>query len=312
MRDIEAARERAFAIIKDISKQRQIVKDTISTDRETALNRLTSFILDELEERKRIEDELRKINWALGERIKELGCLYGINEIAEQPDITLEQIMENVLTLIPPAWQHPEVTCARITIDGKTFQSDGFRETIWRQSADIKVAGESAGSVEVFYLNDMPEFEEGPFLKEERDLIDAIAYKLSIIFEQKSIEEESKKSLDEKATILEGLRDAIVVNDAERFIYLNRKAAELFGYEEPSDLVGEPFLDFFPPGHREIVRERAKIRLEGGSPPERYQAAIKRLDGSLVPVEFFISVIEYNGKPAILNSIREITDRTRE
>ena len=103
MRDIDAARERAFAIIKDISKQRRIVKDTISTDRETALNRLTSFILDELEERKRIEDELRKINWALGERIKELHCLYGINEITEQPDITIEQIMERVLTLIPPA-----------------------------------------------------------------------------------------------------------------------------------------------------------------------------------------------------------------
>lgn len=312
MRDIEAARERAFAIIKDISKQRRIVKDTISTDRETALNRLTSFILDELEERKRIEDELRKINWALGERMKELRCLYGINEITEQPDVTIEQIMERVLTLIPPAWQHTEVTCARITIDGKTFQSDGFRETIWRQSADIKVAGESAGSVEVFYLNDMPEFEEGPFLKEERDLIDAIAYKLSRIFEQKSMEEESKKSLDEKATILEGLRDAIVVNDAERFIYLNRKAAEIFGYVEPSDLVGEPFIDFFPPGHREIVSERAKIRLEGGTPPEMYEAAIKRLDGSLVPVEFFISVIEYNGKPAILNSIRDITDRASE
>ena len=311
MSDVDAARERAFAIIKDISRQREIVRETIGGDRDAALSKLTSFILDELEERKRIEDELKAANWALGERVKELHCLYGINEITEQPGVTIEGIMEGVLTLIPPAWQHPEVTCGRITVDGKAFQCEGFRETRWRQAADIEVAsGEILGSVEVFYTEEMPRFEEGPFLKEERDLIDAIAYKLGLIVVQKSIEDALNKSHDEKVAILDGLGDAVVVNDAERFIYLNRRAAEIFGYEDPSSLVGEPYIGFFP-AHEEMIRERAQARLEGSNPPSMYEAEVHRRDGTVVPVEFYLSVIEFNGKPAILNGIRDITGRKR-
>ncbi len=309
MSDIDAARERAFAIIKDISRQREIVRETIGSDRDAALSKLTSFILDELEERKRIEDELKEAHWALGERMKELRCLYGINEITEQPGVTIEEILERVLNLIPPAWQHPEVTCARITFDGKTFQCMEFRETPWSQSAGIEVDGETVGSIEVFYLREMPQFDEGSFLKEERDLIDAIAYKLGVILAQRSMEDALKKSHDEKVAILEGLGDAVVVNDAERFIYLNRRAAEIFGHEDPSSLVGEPFIDFFPPEDRELFGGRAQERLDGGIPPSTYETAILRKDGSSVPVEFFISVIEFNGKPAILNGIRDLTGR---
>jgi PAS domain S-box-containing protein len=308
--DIDAARERAFVIIKDISRQREIVRELISSDRDAALSKLTSFILDELEERKRIEDELKETNWALGERVKELRCLYGINEITEQPGITLDGIMEGVLTLIPPAWQYPDVTCARITVDGQTFQSQGFRETEWSQSADIEADGEAVGSVEVFYTEEMPKFEEGPFLKEERDLINAIAYKLGIIVAQRSMEEALNKSHDEMVAILEGLGDAVVVNDGERFIYLNRKAAEIFGYENPSELVGKPYLGFFPE-HEELIRERAQSELEGGNPPSMYETAIHRRDGTVVPVEFYMSVIEFNGKPAILKGIRDITERKK-
>jgi PAS domain S-box-containing protein len=308
--DVDAARERAFAIIKDISRQREIVRETIGGDRDSALSKLTSFILDELEERKRVEEELKKANWALGERVKELHCLYGINEITEQPGVTIEEIMEGVLKLIPPAWQHPDVTCARITVDGKTFQSEDFKETRWRQSTDIEAAGMRAGSIEVFYTEEMPQFAEGPFLEEERDLIDAIAHKLGIIVAQKSMEEALKKSHDEKVAILEGLGDAVVVNDAERFIYLNQKAAEIFGYEDPSDLVGKSFIGFFPE-HEEMIIERAQSRLEGGSPPSMYEAEVHRLDGTVVPVEFYLSVIEFNGKPAILNGIRDITERKK-
>lgn len=312
MSDVDAARERAFAIIKDISRQREIVRETIGGDRDSALSKLTSFILDELEERKRVEEELKEANWSLGERVKELRCLYGINEITEQPGVTIEGVMEGALTLIPPAWQHPDATCARITVDGKTFRSKGFRETAWSQSAAIEADGETMGSVEVFYLEELPVFHEGPFLKEERELIDAIAHKLGLIVVQKSMEDALNKSHDEKVAILEGLGDAVVVNDAERFIYLNRRAAEIFGYEDPSSLVGEPFIDFFPPEHRELIGERARRRLEGETPPTMYETAIQRRDGTVVPVEFFLSVIEFNGKPAILNGIREITERRKD
>ena len=176
-------------------------------------------------------------------------------------------------------------------------------------ASDIVVNGEWRGSVEVFYLREMPRFEEGPFLKEERDLIEAIAYKLGVIVAQRSREEALMKSHGQKAAILEGLGDAVVVNDAERFIYLNRRAAEIFGYEDPASLVGEPFTDYFAPEHRELIAQRAQERLGEGGPPSLYEATIQRRDGSSVPVEFYISVIGYDGKPAILNGIRDLTGR---
>ncbi len=43
-----------------------------------------------------------------------------------------------------------------------------------------------------------------------------------------------------------------------------------------------------------------------------YETAIQRRDGPVVPVEFFVSVIEFNGKPAILNGIRDITERRKD
>ena len=104
--------------------------------------------------------------------------------------------------------------------------------------------------------------------------------------------------------------DAVVVNDPERFIYLNQKAAEIFGYQKPLDLVGRPFIDFFPE-HEERIRERTQSRLKGSSPPSLYETAVHRCDGTVIPVEFFPSVIEFNGKPAILNGIRDITERRK-
>ncbi|MEE8355310.1 MAG: GAF domain-containing protein, partial [Candidatus Bathyarchaeia archaeon] len=194
MSNIDAARERAFAIIKDISRQREIVREMMGRDKDAALSKLTSFILDELEERKRVEEKLEEANWALGERVKELRCLYGINEITEQPGVTIEEILEGALNLIPPAWQHPEVTCARITLNGKSFRCEGFRETEWSQSAAIEVDGETVGSVEVFYLREMPRFDEGPFLKEERGLINAVAQQLGKVIERKRAEEALRES----------------------------------------------------------------------------------------------------------------------
>lgn len=64
----------------------------------------------------------------LGERVKELDCLFSISRLIERPDITLEEIFQGTVDLIPPAWQYPEITCARIRIAGETHESKDFRE----------------------------------------------------------------------------------------------------------------------------------------------------------------------------------------
>ncbi len=131
-------------------------------------------------------EDLLKINLDLRERIKELNCFYGLSKLVEQYDISLDPIFQGMTELIRKGWQYPDVTCARIVIadSNEEFKTENFKQTQWKQSARIKVFHTEAGVVEVYYLEEKPEIDEGPFLKEERNLIEAIAERLGRIIER--------------------------------------------------------------------------------------------------------------------------------
>ncbi len=125
------------------------------------------------------EDERKKIEHALRERVKELRCLYGIAKLVESHEPNLDAILQGAVELLPPSWQYTEVTCARIIFEEKEYKSPDFTETTDMQSADILTKGKKAGVVEVYYKKKMPPSDEGPFLNEERALINAVAERLS-------------------------------------------------------------------------------------------------------------------------------------
>lgn len=116
----------------------------------------------------------------LTERIKELNCLYGISKLVESAT-SVEEILNGAAELISKAWQYPEITCTRIVLGDSVFVSSGFSESRWLQTETIIVDGEKRGKIEVFYLEERPELDEGPFLTEERYLIHAIAERLGHI-----------------------------------------------------------------------------------------------------------------------------------
>jgi len=152
------------------------------------LKRLVPAIERELVEAE-IRWQRRQAQRELNERVKELSCLYSIAMITERPAITLDAVYQEVANVIPLGWQYPDITCARVTIDGKEFKTPNFRETAWKQASDIIVDGQRIGIVEVFYLEEKPEGDEGPFLKEERKLINGIARQLGNYIQRKRAEE---------------------------------------------------------------------------------------------------------------------------
>jgi len=139
------------------------------------------------------EARLRALTHDLIERIKELNCLYGISRLVEQENASLESILQGVVDLMPPAWQYPEVTCAGISLRRRRFETANFRPTRWCQQEPISVAGTPMGTVALYYLQEEPFAYEGPFLKEERDLIHGIAERLGHIIESRTAEAELKK-----------------------------------------------------------------------------------------------------------------------
>jgi signal transduction histidine kinase len=117
--------------------------------------------------------------------------------VAAQSELSLEDILQKTVELLPAAWLHPEHASARIMVAGKKYVSPGFTEGVQKQCAEIVVRGQRRGVTEVGYGQKMPESDEGPFLKEERSLIDTIAHEVAIVIERREAEEEKARLQDQ-------------------------------------------------------------------------------------------------------------------
>jgi PAS domain S-box-containing protein len=208
----------------------------------------------EIAERKRAEEVLQKLAHGLGERVKELNCLYGISNLVETPDISLEEIVEGTVDLIPPAWQYPEITCARIILEGQEFSTKNFQESPWKQAADILVFGERSGTVQVGYLQEKPQSDEGPFLKEERSLLNSIAERLGKITERTRAEQQVHEQCQFLQIVLDSLSYPFyVINVQDRTVEMANSAAYtgplrgdmtchalVHGHDQPCETVEHP------------------------------------------------------------------------
>ena len=139
---------------------------------------------DRQEKKRRMaEDKLRNLTRKLSIKVKVMKCLRAISEMFQNPRLTENEIFQGVVDLVPSGWQYPEITCTRITLNKKVFQAANYQETSWKISSPIKMDQEVHGTLEVCYLQEKPLEEEGPFLQEERGLLDDISQRLGTLLE---------------------------------------------------------------------------------------------------------------------------------
>jgi PAS domain S-box-containing protein len=170
-------------------------------------------VVQDITIRKQADELRRKLAQELRERVKELNCLYGISKLAGRSGYSLEEILQGTVELIPPAWRYPEITCARILLDGQEYGTENFRDTAWKQTSTIFVQGKPAGRVEICYLEERPRRDEGSFLLEERTLLNAIAERLGRITERKHVEEALRSSQQFLQSALDALSAHIAILD---------------------------------------------------------------------------------------------------
>ncbi len=127
--------------------------------------------------------EAVELRHALDESVKALKCLYDMGRVVERHRASLETTMQEIVNLLPSSCEYPEIACARIVVDGKEFKTDNYSDTCWKQVAELRVRREPAGIVEVGYLERRPTRAEGPFLTEERELLDAVTQRTGHIVE---------------------------------------------------------------------------------------------------------------------------------
>lgn len=108
------------------------------------------------------------------ERLKELSAINRTTSIIREGG-TIEDTLRQLCLIIPDAWQYPQYTVARIKYEKMEYTSAGFKETPWVQAQEFKTVDGEEGVFEIFYTKKFPDEDEGPFLKEERDLIQNIS-----------------------------------------------------------------------------------------------------------------------------------------
>ena len=178
---------------KEFSKERKSVeynhmKRTISLMK---INRELSREIDELKNANK--EKLGHVSNSLRERIKELKCLYDISSFRDGTNFSLDEMLQTIVDFIPPAFQYPDITCARIVFNRYEFTTKNYQDAKWKLLQEIKVNNERIGALEVGYLEKKTEFRKEPFLDEEKKLITAISESIAQIVEREWAEIEIRK-----------------------------------------------------------------------------------------------------------------------
>lgn len=158
---------------------------------------------------------------ALSKRKQEFDCLCAISKIIVQDELSLDEKLIKIINILPDAWSFRENACARIFFRQKEFCTSNFQETIWRQSEYIHLSKEVVGAVEVFYLEQKPNIYEGPFLREERNLLKEIARRISFFLEY-SFKDITTSLHDSYSELKENIKNLEVEkNNIKQFLSLN-------------------------------------------------------------------------------------------
>jgi CheY-like chemotaxis protein len=121
------------------------------------------------------QEEIKKLLIEKQERLKELGAIHKTTSILKE-EKPIDEMLQNIVKELPPAWQHPDDTIARIKYGDNVFVSRaGLKVTPWVQRKTFETIDGKEGSIEVFYQKEFPEIDEGPFFIEERHLINNLS-----------------------------------------------------------------------------------------------------------------------------------------
>lgn len=157
-----------------------------------------------------------------------------------------------------------------------------------------------------------------PILNREFDLTDRIIkwpdgrdvrFEIAIdITERRKMERELRESEEKYRIVVENAGDAIAIAQGEFFKFVNKKMAELLGYSK-EELLFRPFLEVVHPEDRAKVLESYSKRLKGEGAPEIYTFRAVDKKGNVRWAEMNAELISYEGKPAVLCLVRDITER---
>lgn len=172
----------------------------------------------------------------LHERVKELNCLYRVEEILSNYELPLEEVFRRLIAAIPPGWQYPDCCQVRITYGPEVFESSDYEDTPGAYCTDIRIQDAPVGRLCVSYKKPLPEADSGPFLKGELKLADTIVERIGHYILHQRLRQVYDEMSDERRDIAPektGWRIALSLlsnTDPNLLIRISRKMMNYLGW----------------------------------------------------------------------------------
>ena len=244
----------------------------------------------------------------LQQHLKNLNCLYALSKIVNRQGVPLEHIFQETVHLIRQAYRYPNSTCVRLTFDGVRYNTENFQKSESSRQVQIKAHEENVGVIEVYHLGGKLENDKEQLIKEEDDLLSAVAEWLGSIAERKKAEEK----LQIFRNLIERSNDFIFAVEPKwgRFMDVNNRACDSLGYTQKEFLnnITMKNIDESIPDdsswHKliQVLKDKGDIVKE---------AQYKRKDGTKFFVETSLKLATEEKQDYIIAIARDITERKR-
>lgn len=129
------------------------------------------------------------------------------------------------------------------------------------------------------------------------------------ITERKQAEARLLESEARYRTAIEHSNDGVAIVAGGRHAYVNKQFLSMFGYDGPEDIIGDTSHKEAHPDDREMVIANEMKRQRGEPAPSRYEYRGIKKDGAVIFVEASVAATVYQGEPASLSYLRDVTER---
>ncbi|MEO6541907.1 MAG: PAS domain-containing sensor histidine kinase, partial [Ferruginibacter sp.] len=230
---------------------------------------------------KKAKQEKEQANYLLNERIKELTTLYQAGLVLQKEEKSILVTLQNLVSMLPGGWQYPDITAACIKLGEMEFITPRYVPGPYSQSSTFTTNDGTIGKIEVVYLEERPPENEGPFLAEERNLIDMLADMLRIYFTRREVIEALQKSEANLQTIFDSTDTVYaLLNINFQVIAYNQRAAAFSAAELKKGFrVRDNIIDYFPENRQSAIAENLKKALQGI--PVSYEINYPQPDGKM-------------------------------
>lgn len=216
--------------------------------------------------------EYKKINQLLSVRNRELFCLINIAEL-NRKEHKLESFLEQIVELIPTAFQYPKQTHVEVSYNWKHFGSSKDSKTAFAISEEIQYNSVFFGTITVYLKPESFAQTQKPFLTEEKQLLRTIANNLSHQIHRKRTDNQLKiflRAIDQSPLMI-----SISNAKTKKVEYINPMFSKVSGYNLEELNSAQPYRSTQDKIIKPVIEEMREAVLKGDKWNGTYQNRTK-------------------------------------